>query len=466
MRLGKILSATFLLGCSLALMTSCSSSESDLVSPPSQKEGLNTVTMKLVGGCQGFDQNSQAKAKEGTRASGTNDWPNGAHLYLQFKTDKGMVSGSATYDKAQNAWTVNYYGTIASGVASTCEAYYFEDAVASNSSTVQLNDRSAIYEDKDGSYLLDGNTLTVTASLKPKTGRIRFKGTKGLPIVVTGITHYTSYDVASNNFFTTTAVVKDTVSSSTGATPYLYGYFSDSEAPTIGLVSNSSEAYTMACSTSMYKTGESGYLDIPTDAEHNGWATGLNFTVKGVTFKMIPVDWGSKSFLIGETEVTEGLYYAITDGTTTTPNLPISSQTYGNFLSFLTKLGDITSINFRLPTKEEWQYAAKGGSKSLSFTYSGSNTPGDVAWYSGNSNDTRHEVKQKQPNELGIYDMSGNVCEWTSTKVSNYYANSFYVCGGCYASQESGINITSKYYSTDNDYKYSSIGIRLALTLK
>lgn len=147
-------------------MTSCSSSESDLVSPPSQKEGLNTVTMKLVGGCQGFDQNSQAKAKEGTRASETNDWTNGAHLYLQFKTDKGMVSGSATYDKAQNAWTVNYYGTIASGVASTCEAYYFEDAVASNSSTVQLNDRSAIYEDKGGSYLLDGNTLTVTASLE------------------------------------------------------------------------------------------------------------------------------------------------------------------------------------------------------------------------------------------------------------------------------------------------------------
>jgi hypothetical protein len=62
--------------------------------------------------------------------------------------------------------------------------------------------------------------------------------------------------------------------------------------------------------------------------------------------------------------------------------------------------------------------------------------------------------------------MSGNVCEWTSTKVSNYYANSFYSCGGCYASQESGINITSKYYSTDNDYKDSSIGIRLALTLK
>lgn len=464
MRLGKILSATFLLGCSLALMTSCSSSDNDLVSPPAQKEGLNTVTMKLVGGCQGFDQNSQAKAKEGTRASGTYDWPNGAHLYLQFKTDKGMVSGSATYDKAQNAWTVNYYGAIASGVASTCEAYYFEDAVAANSSTVQLNDRSAIYEDKGGSYLLDGNTLTVTASLKPKTGRIRFKGTKGLPIVVTGITHYTSYDVASNNFFTTTAVVKDTVSSSTGATPYLYGYFSDSESPTIGLVSNSSEAYTMACSTSMYKTGESGYLDIPTDAEHNGWATGLNFNVKGVTFKMIPVEWGDKSFLIGETEVTEGLYYAVTDGTTTTPNLPVCSKTYENYKTFLSKLGALTSLNFRLPTQEEWTYAAKGGKKSLSFTYSGSNTPGDVAWYDGNSNNTKHEVKLKQPNELGIYDMSGNVWEWSSGY--NDYWGRYYAFGGAYNSPTSeiknGFNSTD-FYTNSN---YITVGIRLALTLK
>lgn len=466
MRLGKILSATFLLGCSLALMTSCSSSDNDLVSPPAQKEGLNTVTMKLVGGCQGFDQNSQAKAKEGTRASGTYDWPNGAHLYLQFKTDKGMVSGSATYDKAQNAWTVNYYGTIASGVASTCEAYYFEDAVASNSSTVQLNDRSAIYEDKGGSYLLDGNTLTVTASLKPKTGRIRFKGTKGLPIVVTGITHYTSYDVASNNFFTTTAVVKDTVSSSTGATPYLYGYFSNSRSPSIGLVSNSSEAYTMACSTNMYKTGESGYLDIPTDAEHNGWATGLNFTVKGVTFKMIPVDWGTKSFLIGETEVTEGLYYAVTDGTTTTPNKPIVNISYDKFKEFMSKLNAMTSLVFRYPTLEEWQYAAKGGSKSLGFTYSGSNTPGDVAWFVGNCSSLQN-VKQKQPNELGIYDMSGNAWEWTSTQESTSWAYDYYCCGGSYHNNESRQTTTSTAYTrTDSNYGDQYTGLRLALTLK
>lgn len=216
----------------------------------------------------------------------------------------------------------------------------------------------------------------------------------------------------------------------------------------------------------MYKTGESGYLDIPTDAEHNGWATGLNFNVKGVTFKMIPVDWGDKSFLIGETEVTEGLYYAVTDGTTTTPNKPIVNISYDKFKDFMSKLNAMTSLVFRYPSLEEWQYAAKGGSKSLGFTYSGSNTPGDVAWFVGNCS-TMQNVKQKQPNELGIYDMSGNAWEWTSTKPSNYYAYSFYACGGCYSNQESRIIITSTYYnSTDRDYKDSNIGIRLALTLK
>jgi formylglycine-generating enzyme required for sulfatase activity len=216
----------------------------------------------------------------------------------------------------------------------------------------------------------------------------------------------------------------------------------------------------------MYKTGESGYLDIPTDDEHNGWATGLNFTVKGVTFKMIPVEWGDKSFLIGETEVTEGLYYAVTGGTTTTPNMPISGQYYNTFQTFLSKLGAITSMSFRLPTIDEWQYAAKGGSKSLSFTYSGSNTPGDVAWYEGNSNSSKHEVKQKQPNELGLYDMSGNVWEWTSTSASSYNGYSNYYCGGCYSDPASSIKVSSRDYKTTYNYSANSIGLRLALTLK
>ena len=91
---------------------------------------------------------------------------------------------------------------------------------------------------------------------------------------------------------------------------------------------------------------------------------------------------------------------------------------------FLENLRNNTGIPFRLPTKDEWQYAAKGGNKSSGFKYSGSNYIDEVAWYSGNSENMFHDAALKIPNELGLYDMSGNFDELCSenTKFSIYYA--------------------------------------------
>ena len=262
-------------------------------------------------------------------------------------------------------------------------------------------------------------------------------------------------------------MITSTVSSN-GSTPYIYGTFADTYR-NLGIV-GSNFAYTRTCTSDMLKTGESGYMAIPSENSHNNWRSGLYVKASGVEFKMIPVSGHSGGFfLIGETEVTESLYKTL-NGTASNSQLPASSMTYSNVISFVEKLNNATTLNFSIPSGSQWEYAAKGGSKSQNYTYSGSNTPGDVAWYSANSS-SRNNVKSKAPNELGIYDMSGNVGEF----VSDAYAGYNYVYGGCYDSASNYITVSSQTYcsystwgnagySSDYSYKDIGAGFRLKLT--
>jgi formylglycine-generating enzyme required for sulfatase activity len=93
---------------------------------------------------------------------------------------------------------------------------------------------------------------------------------------------------------------------------------------------------------------------------------------------------------------------------------PVENVSWHDIQEFINRLNAATGKEYRLPTEAEWEYAARGGNKSLNYLYSGSNDINDVAWFWSNSHNSTHPVGSKQPNELGIYDMSGNVAEWCS----------------------------------------------------
>ena len=176
-----------------------------------------------------------------------------------------------------------------------------------------------------------------------------------------------------------------------------------------------------------------------------------SFTVGNVTFTMKPVAGGTftmgatpeqgsdawdnekpthretlSSYYIGETEVTQELWQAVMGNNPSSfkvsglSNLPVERVSWDDCKEFIRRLNAQTGQNFRLPTEAEWEYAARGGKNSKGYKYSGGNNVDDVAWYRENSGNNTHTVKTKQPNELGIYDMTGNVCEWCQDRYGDY----------------------------------------------
>lgn len=427
---------------------------------PTEVSNHHTMKMNLIGNVVGFDQ--QTGQTRGTSSS----WKDGDKIYITFYNGSNIVSGEATYSSS-SGWSVSYDGDLATGTDLKCEARYFVNATFSSSSLVSLNSNSEIYEDEKATYAYSNGSLTVQATLSPKTGRIRFTGASSAIIYITGISVYTTFSPAINTFSTSNAMITLTVADN-GSTPYLYGTFTDSER-SLGLVGDD-YAFTRTCSADILKTAESGYMAIPSETSHNNWRSGLYVKASGVEFKMIPVTGHTSGFfLMGETEVTEALYNSV-NGTSSTSLLPIDNVSYPAITSFIEKLNNKTKLNFELPTSGQWNYAAKGGKKSQGYTYSGSNTPDDVAWYAANAS-SKHNVKTKAPNELGIYDMSGNVAEFVSTKYDTYYP---YQHGGYYFSPASGIGCTSSTaYNSSSSYKYTNsgccftgVGFRLILTCK
>ena len=227
----------------------------------------------------------------------------------------------------------------------------------------------------------------------------------------------------------------------------------------------------------------------------------MTFTVGKASFTMIRVDGGTfsmgatseqgedayedespahqvtlSSFYIGETEVSQALWDAVMDknySTNRNPSNPVTMVSWQDCQVFVNKLNQRTGQKFRLPTEAEWEFAARGGNKSQGYKYSGSNNVAEVAWCGNNRGDS-HSIKSKKANELGLYDMSGNVWEWVQDKWGDYpssaqtnptgassgYSRVFR--GGSYFQFEEYCRVSKRYYDAP-DSRYAYLGFRLAL---
>ena len=225
-------------------------------------------------------------------------------------------------------------------------------------------------------------------------------------------------------------------------------------------------------------------------------------SVNGVSFTMIAVEGGTfnmgatseqgsdaesdekpvhsvtlSGYYIGETEVTQELWEAVMGSNPSDfsgNQKPVETVSWNDCKEFITNLNNLTGMNFRLPTEAEWEYAARGGNESQGYKYSGSNTIGNVAWYYGNSGEATHNVKTKSPNELGIYDMSGNVFEWCEDWYGNYSSGSQtnptgpssgsnrVYRGGSWDSNARSSRVSNR-FNGNPDGRYYFLGLRLCL---
>ena len=184
--------------------------------------------------------------------------------------------------------------------------------------------------------------------------------------------------------------------------------------------------------------------------EYGGGFSNQTITVNGVSFEMVYVEGGSfdmgatyeqgsdaydwekpvhsvtlSDYYIGKCEVTQELWEAVMGSNPSNfrgVQNPVESVSWNDCQNFIKKLNSLTGRTFRLPTEAEWEYAARGGNQSLHYKYSGSDNIDDVAWYYDNSGSSTHAVGTRTANELGIYDMSGNVWEWCSDWYGGYSA--------------------------------------------
>lgn len=257
----------------IAISFFCSCSPSDELS--TDIFYCNTCSMTLQGNIIPFDFYSKQ-----TRSNSESDWKDGDKLYVIFQSANGSsTNGIATYNSFKKSWDITYESTLLRNRNASCKVYYF-DMVQQDGEIITLDATNAIYADENASYYFDGN-LTVTANIKPLTSRIRFHGIAGTEVTISGISHYKNYSKTSglqeraNNCIISVKIQND------GYTPYIYGLFESVNTPSL-TVAYGGFGFSADCrGTSMLQAGVSGWMNIPTESNHYGWAMSKTFVQNG-----------------------------------------------------------------------------------------------------------------------------------------------------------------------------------------
>ncbi len=401
--------------------------------PAVDETGEYTCALHLHGGVVGFDAG-------GTKADGDFVFSSENRFYVKMTVGDKAVLGTATYSEETAAWTFTYNGSLGGATTGAAHAVLFERTERTTVFKAELDFRYAIYEDPDASFSVDASGITLNATLTPKTGRISFvhdcePGNGRWFSRMGGISYYDSFSLSDFSFSSRDMFQYEYgYSFYRGTNEYLYGFFTDPEDPYIFFGSY----YYRHFPSGFFQPGQSGYVDHP-DVDPGAWerheesqyvwlpgikgSGGKSFYMKYVpagSFRMGSDEMDSARpvhtvtlphYYIGETEVTRDMWFNVMGEPSDYANniAPVNYRSYSEIMEFIEALNRQTGYRFRLPTEAEWEFAARGGIFTKGYTYSGGNVFDDVA-----RRGSDYAVKTLPANELGVYDMSGNVAELCS----------------------------------------------------
>ena len=381
----------------------------------------------------------------------TSDWNAGDVIYLRFHLADGatVVCGKAAFDDTDSTWNVSYYGNLSSGNSYRCEAYFFTGATAVDNFNIEMSPTSCAYVDTNATYMIDGDELFVTASLSPKTARMRVSGTANQKITVAQMQYCTSFNLTDNSFTTSDADI-DTQIGADGYTPYFYCSLPETNEMALY---DTYYRYTKAFDPEKFAPGMSGYVVMPSQVENKGWAQAYYYPDEAVDLGL-SVRWATHN--VGAANQHEAgilCSWGDKDGTNT-----LTSSGYNQNVNEIAGnpaydiATNLWNERWQIPTQEQWQELIDS-----------------CTWVYNKASDSEHGVygyTVTGPNGnsiyLPMYDyvIAGGTVE-TSNSSGYYWTATEYQYGG--GSEAQYIYVYSGGKRFDEEYKYYQMTVRPVL---